>query len=106
MPDRQSLSAADLITRREAIQRVSLLLGGAALVGGDALLTGCRDRGTTSGGAFTVVKPPSCQIEVEMLLGVWMCPPQTTAWGKLSKTDLKVSPQPSERPAPYHSFET
>ena len=32
-----------LITRREAIRRVSFLLGGIALVGGDALLTGCRD---------------------------------------------------------------
>lgn len=53
MSDGQSLSAVDLITRREAIQRVSVLLGGAALVGGDALLTGCRDRGTTSGAAFT-----------------------------------------------------
>jgi hypothetical protein len=30
--------------RREAIRRVTLLLGGLALVGGDALLTGCRDR--------------------------------------------------------------
>lgn len=32
-----------LITRREAIQRVTALLGGIALVGGNALLTGCRD---------------------------------------------------------------
>ena len=31
----------DLITRREAIQRVSALLGGAALVGHAALLSGC-----------------------------------------------------------------
>ena len=35
----------DLITRREAIMRVSVLLGGVALVGGSALLTGCRDNG-------------------------------------------------------------
>ena len=34
---------AVLITRREAIQRVTALLGGIALVGGNALLTGCRD---------------------------------------------------------------
>jgi len=33
----------DLIDRREAIRRVSALLGGIALVGGSALLTGCRD---------------------------------------------------------------
>ena len=32
-----------LITRREAIQRVTALLGGITLVGGNALLTGCRD---------------------------------------------------------------
>ncbi|HVE78346.1 MAG TPA: gluconate 2-dehydrogenase subunit 3 family protein [Gemmatimonadaceae bacterium] len=39
-----------LITRREAIARVSAILGGIALVGGSSLLTGCRaDR--TKGGA-------------------------------------------------------
>jgi hypothetical protein len=32
-----------LITRREAVQRVTAMLGGLALVGGSALLTGCRD---------------------------------------------------------------
>lgn len=36
----------NLITRRQAIERVTALLGGIALVGGGALLTGCRpDRG-------------------------------------------------------------
>ncbi|MGI9176106.1 MAG: gluconate 2-dehydrogenase subunit 3 family protein [Rhodothermales bacterium] len=39
-PDRRE---ANLITRREAIKRVSLLLGGTTLIGGSALLTGCRD---------------------------------------------------------------
>lgn len=38
--DRQE---AILISRREAIQRVTALLGGVALVGGNALLAGCRD---------------------------------------------------------------
>jgi hypothetical protein len=33
-----------LITRREAVLRVTALLGGMALVGGTSLLTGCRDR--------------------------------------------------------------
>ena len=33
----------DLITRREAVRRVSMLLGGIALVGGSGLLTGCRN---------------------------------------------------------------
>lgn len=32
----------DLITRREAVKRVSILLGGIALVGGSGLITGCR----------------------------------------------------------------
>ena len=34
----------NLIDRREAIRRVTALLGGIALVGGNGLLTGCRDR--------------------------------------------------------------
>jgi hypothetical protein len=36
--------ATNLISRREAIQRVTAMLGGIALVGGEALLTGCSDR--------------------------------------------------------------
>jgi hypothetical protein len=36
----------EMITRREAIIRVTALLGGVALVGGTALLTGCRDANT------------------------------------------------------------
>jgi hypothetical protein len=38
-----------MIDRREAIRRVTALLGGIALVGGDALLTGCRDRSSPLG---------------------------------------------------------
>ena len=38
-----------LISRREAIRRVTALLGGVALVGGSALLTGCRDRSSALG---------------------------------------------------------
>jgi hypothetical protein len=34
--------APELITRREAILRVSVMLGGIALVGGTSILTGCR----------------------------------------------------------------
>ncbi|MGH7426754.1 MAG: gluconate 2-dehydrogenase subunit 3 family protein [Candidatus Methylomirabilaceae bacterium] len=49
---------AGLIDRREAIRRVSALLGGIAFVGGSALLTACerRPRGAASGagvGTFT-----------------------------------------------------
>jgi hypothetical protein len=36
----------DLITRREAILRVTAILGGVALIGGTALLTGCRQENT------------------------------------------------------------
>jgi hypothetical protein len=44
--DNASDLAPDLITRREAILRVTVLLGGVALVGGTALLTGCREENT------------------------------------------------------------
>ena len=43
----------DMITRREAILRVSVLLGGVALVGGTALLTGCRDEEKNTDAPFT-----------------------------------------------------
>jgi hypothetical protein len=36
-----------LISRREAIQRVTAILGGIALVGGSSLLTGCRNEPNT-----------------------------------------------------------
>ena len=43
-----------LINRREAIRRVTALLGGVALVGGSGLLTGCRDSSALArGAAFT-----------------------------------------------------
>ncbi|HXV85685.1 MAG TPA: gluconate 2-dehydrogenase subunit 3 family protein, partial [Gemmatimonadales bacterium] len=42
MTAHQPFDRLDLVTRREAIQRVTVLLGGVALVGGDALLTGRR----------------------------------------------------------------
>ena len=38
------LYTPEMISRREAILRVTVLLGGVALVGGTALLTGCRGR--------------------------------------------------------------
>ena len=38
-----SAESEAVITRREAVRRVSALLGGIALVGGSALITGCRD---------------------------------------------------------------
>ena len=49
-PDRTAM-----IGRREAIRRVTALLGGIALVGGSGLLTGCQDRSAplAKDGAFT-----------------------------------------------------
>ena len=44
--ENQTDYAPDLISRREAILRVTALLGGVALVGGTALLTGCREENT------------------------------------------------------------
>jgi hypothetical protein len=42
---------SDLISRREAVQRVALMLGGATLVGGGALLTACeRERPAVAAG--------------------------------------------------------
>ena len=40
--------AQDLITRREAIWRVTALMGGVALIGGAAMMTGCKDGGGSS----------------------------------------------------------
>ena len=40
------MSETNLISRREAIQRVTAFLGGIALVGGSSLLTGCREPNT------------------------------------------------------------
>ena len=46
--------SADLISRREAILRVSALLGGVALIGSGALISGCRAEKTgTLGTPFT-----------------------------------------------------
>jgi Gluconate 2-dehydrogenase subunit 3 len=43
------VNQARSIDRREAIRRVTALLGGIALVSESALLTGCRDRGANRG---------------------------------------------------------
>ena len=40
--------ARGLITRREAIWRVTALMGGVALIGGTAMMTGCKDGGGSS----------------------------------------------------------
>jgi hypothetical protein len=45
----------ELISRREAVARVAVLLGGVALIGGNALITGCRTEKTSV--AFTPFTP-------------------------------------------------
>jgi hypothetical protein len=55
--------ANELITRREALQRVSALLGGAALIGHSALLTGCA----TSGDARAEVGESFAANEIALL---------------------------------------
>jgi hypothetical protein len=47
----------DLVTRREAIRRVSVLLGGAALVGGTAMFNGCRETSKEASSTFTPFTP-------------------------------------------------
>ncbi len=49
-----SPSSVDLITRREALRRVSLLLGGATLIGESAWLAGCATEAAP--------RPPSGQL--------------------------------------------
>lgn len=46
-----------LIDRREAIRRVTAMLGGVALVGGNALLTGCRDDRDAGAAAGDAMEP-------------------------------------------------
>jgi hypothetical protein len=46
-----------LITRREAIRRVTALMGGVALIGGTAMMTGCKDTGSAGTADTEVAKP-------------------------------------------------
>lgn len=55
-----------LIDRREAVRRVTALLGGVALVGGNALLTGCRED-REEGGEVGAEGQPFTQEEIAFL---------------------------------------
>ena len=59
----------DLIDRREAVKRVTALLGGIALVGGGGLLTGCRDDDAApdSAAADTAAAPLFSEEEIAFL---------------------------------------
>jgi cell division ATPase FtsA len=71
-----------MITRREAIMRVSALLGGVALVGGSALLTGCRE------GAEGTKDDPFTQGDIAFLdeVAETILPQTTTPGAKAAKT--------------------
>ncbi|HEX6925541.1 MAG TPA: gluconate 2-dehydrogenase subunit 3 family protein [Longimicrobiaceae bacterium] len=55
-----------LIDRREAVRRVTALLGGVALVGGNALLTGCRED-REGGAAVATEMEPFTEEEIAFL---------------------------------------
>ncbi|MCR4342256.1 MAG: gluconate 2-dehydrogenase subunit 3 family protein [Gemmatimonadaceae bacterium] len=71
-----------MIDRREAILRVTALLGGVALVGGSALLTGCRDEDRAVTGALFTAEDIAFLDEVaETIL-----PATSTPGAKAAKT--------------------
>ena len=72
-----------VIDRREAIRRVTALLGGLALVGGDALLTGCSDRSSPLGrdAQFTAQDVAFLDEVADTIL-----PPTKTPGAKAAKT--------------------
>ena len=73
----------DLITRREAIQRVTALLGGIALVGGSSLLTGCNEVGSK-----TATDAPFTTDEIAFLdeIAETILPQTSTPGAKAAKT--------------------
>lgn len=76
-------SALALITRREAIQRVTAILGGIALVGGSSLLTGCREVGRE-----TSTDAPFSPDEIALLdeIAETILPQTSTPGAKAAKT--------------------
>ena len=78
----------EMINRREAILRVTILLGGVGLVGGSALLTGCREeaptKSKTSENAFT----PFTSEEIAYLdeVAETILPQTSTPGAKAAKT--------------------
>jgi len=81
------LYTPEMINRREAILRVTVLLGGAALVGGTALLTGCRDE-TASNKTSEETFAPFTPDEVAFLDEVadTILPETSTPGAKAAKT--------------------
>jgi glucoside 3-dehydrogenase (cytochrome c) hitch-hiker subunit len=79
--DIQSLSP-DLITRREAVLRVTALLGGVALIGSSALIAGCRPEGSNE--SFTAFTPDETAYLDE--IADTILPTTTTPGAKAAKT--------------------
>jgi hypothetical protein len=72
----------ELITRREAVARVAVLLGGVALIGGSALITGCRTEKTSV--AFTPFTPDEIAYLDE--IADTILPTTSTPGAKVAKT--------------------
>ena len=77
-----------LITRREAIRRVSALMGGVALIGGTAMLTGCKDTGSSGTADSTAAAGPFTAEDVAFLDEVadTILPTTKTPGAKAAKT--------------------
>jgi hypothetical protein len=85
--DNNGLYTPDMISRREAILRVTALLGGIGLVGGTALLTGCRDENaekTASEEGFTPFTPDEVSFLDEVADTI--LPETSTPGAKAAKT--------------------
>jgi hypothetical protein len=78
----------EMLTRREAILRVTLLLGGVGLVGGSALLTGCRDENQRKAEATEKPEAPFTADEITFLdeVAETILPQTSTPGAKAAKT--------------------
>jgi hypothetical protein len=78
----------EMITRRDAILRVTAILGGVALVGGNALLTGCREEAPRTKGESEEAFKPFTADEVAFLDEVadTILPETSTPGAKAAKT--------------------
>jgi hypothetical protein len=90
MTDNENMSdyTPEMINRREAIIRVTALLGGIGLVGGSALLTGCREQAPGNGKASENAFQPFTPDEVAFLDEVadTILPETSTPGAKAAKT--------------------
>src|SRR6185295_10315253 len=72
--------SADLLTRREALRRVSVLLGGATLVGQSAWLAGCATDGAARPGSSASFGPEEVALFAE--IADTILPPTSTPGAK------------------------